>query len=706
MKNIFKVFLVDAKRITTNVVAIVIVMGLCIIPALYAWFNIMSNWDPYGESATSQMHISVYSNDKGFTYGDISVNIGDTVIDGLKSNTSIGWVFCDSEEEAMEDVYSGDSYATFIIPDDFTEDMLSFLSGEIENPKIEYYENSKKNAIATKITSKVKTTVQQSVNTSLVSEITELLSKSGEFIVGDSGDGNLLDTVLAKLQEMDESLGIYSSILNTFVLLTDSANDIVDSTQSLLPSVEGLADSGQSAISGVQGSVLSGTQTMSTITKLMDSSFTTASSQLDSFNAAIQNLNISTNTDLTGASAALDSVVTLTDSTLDALSGMEGIDAASLDAVKNDLSTLKTELETFQADAEKTAEKLDNLKNSVNASVSSCKSQLDQIKSTFDNIVSPNLSSAVYDIEYALVDAQAMLGSLDNSFPNIESALSDYEATLQSGNDSVSTTKEYVDSIREGLNNIISGLNSLSQDEQYKEVVEMLKTDPTLIAEFVTSPLSMEEEKFYEIETYGSAMSPFYTVLALWVGGLITVALVHVKVKECPQLEGVRGWQKFFGRYISFFIIGQIQTLITVFGDLFYVEIQCKHPFLFWLACAVTSLVFTFMMYALTVAWGNIGEAIAVVIMVIQVAGAGGTFPVEVLPEVYQSIYKFMPFKYAMNALRECVGGMYGFEYGKDIGILCSYIAIFLVVGLFLGRPFKKLIDAMERSKERSGLMM
>ena len=61
MKKIFQIYLADLKRISTNVVAIVIIMGLGIIPALYAWFNIMSNWDPYGEEATSQMHIAVYS---------------------------------------------------------------------------------------------------------------------------------------------------------------------------------------------------------------------------------------------------------------------------------------------------------------------------------------------------------------------------------------------------------------------------------------------------------------------------------------------------------------------------------------------------------------------------------------------------------------------------------------------------------------------
>ena len=153
-------------------------------------------------------------------------------------------------------------------------------------------------------------------------------------------------------------------------------------------------------------------------------------------------------------------------------------------------------------------------------------------------------------------------------------------------------------------------------------------------------------------------------------------------------------------------MIGQIQTLVTVLGDLFFVGIQCRHPFLFWCASALTSLVFTLLMYSLTAALGNVGQAVAVVIMVIQVAGAGGTFPVEVLPQGYRALYKFMPFNYAMNALRECVGGMYRFDYCKDLAILLIFIAISLVIGLLLGRPFGRVNSAIEKSKKKSGLIL
>lgn len=560
-EKIFQIYLADLKRISTNVVAIVIIMGLGIIPALYAWFNIMSNWDPYGEEATSQMHIAVYSEDEGMSVGDLKLCMGDSVIKGLKENDAIGWIFTDSSKEALEYVYSGKCYAAFIVPKDFSADMLSFLSGEPVNPQIEYYENSKKNAIATKITSKVKTTVQQSVNSSMVSTITEIASKSGELIVGDGKSGdNLAGTVVDKLKDMDTTLSAYAGMLDTFAMLTDSADSLIGSTQSLLPSVQGLIDGGQSSVSGMQSSVLSGAQTAQTITQMVDISLSNINSQLDVLENSIQLLNASgvadaDTADISVSVAGFDTVEQLAENTLSAIQGLKGVDSSQIEAVRKNIQSIKTQIKDLKSDTELTADKLKLLKESIKADVSSAKSAINTLKNTFDHSVSPNLTGAVYDIEYALIETQSMLGSLDNSFPDIQKALDDYSAVLKSGNADIVNTRQYVQQIRDGLQNVISGFDNLSNDEQFNEIVKLLRTDPTLIAQFVTSPLSMDEQKIYEISTYGSAMAPFYTVLALWVGGLITVALVKTKVKDTDDIKllgKVNSVHKFFGRYITF----------------------------------------------------------------------------------------------------------------------------------------------------------
>ena len=128
--------------------------------------------------------------------------------------------------------------------------------------------------------------------------------------------------------------------------------------------------------------------------------------------------------------------------------------------------------------------------------------------------------------------------------------------------------------------------------------------------------------------------------------------------------------------------------------------------YLFWLAAATASFVFTLFIYSLTVAFGNVGEALAIVVMVIQVAGAGGTFPMEVLPQIYQDLYKYLPFPYAMNALRETVGGLYENYYWDCIRHLLLYIPVSVIIGLVFGKPFEKLNHKIEENKEDSGVML
>lgn len=705
MKNIFKVFLSDARRLSSNVVAIVIIMGLGIIPALYAWFNVLSNWDPYGETATSEMHIAVFSEDTGFEYGDVKLNIGDTVVDGLRENKTIGWVFTESREEALGGVYNGEYYAAFVIPTDFTENLLSFISKDVENPTILYFENSKKNAIATKITSKVKTTVQNQVNTSIVSKLTEVASKSGEVVTGEKSEVNIINTTKDKLHEMDKSLGTYASILNTLSLLTDSTNDLVGSTQALIPSAENLIAGSQGTVSSLQGTVLAGAETADTIAKMVDISMDSITSSLE--NLENQLILLDTVSGYGSITNSLNTINTLLKSTVETLEGIDGVSELSeYQELVRCMQELSIDVETFTSDEAVTEQKIKELKTTISEETKKCKKSIKKLKETFDYKIAPSLSQSVYTVESALIDTQTMLSNLDDSFPGIDRALQSYKNTLAQGTDSIVASRDYVVDIQNKLHTLIEGLDTLSGDAQYQEIASILKADPELIAQFVASPIMMETKKIYEIETYGSAMAPFYTVLALWVGALILVALVHVKVKDEPELEGVKQWQKFFGRYITFFIIGQAQTLLTVLGDLFYIRIQCPHPFLFWVAGAVSSLVFTMFMYALTVAFGNVGQAIAVVVMVVQVAGAGGTFPVEVLPQVYQAVYRFLPFTYCMNAMRECVGGLYHLDFLKDIGILGIYFVISLFIGLVLRKPFVKLNEMIDRSKEKSGIML
>ena len=148
-----------------------------------------------------------------------------------------------------------------------------------------------------------------------------------------------------------------------------------------------------------------------------------------------------------------------------------------------------------------------------------------------------------------------------------------------------------------------------------------------------------------------------------------------------------------------------VQALVTGLGCVYYIGMQCLHPGLFLLACCVCSLNFTMMNFALVYALDNIGMALSVIIMVIQVAGSGGSYPIDVLPEVFQKLYVLMPFHYGMDMIRETVGGMYGDTYLRCALVLLGMCALFTVFGLLVYYPARRLNAAIAASKEKSGIM-
>ena len=255
MKNIIKIIVSDVKRLTTNVVAMVVIIGLTVIPCLYAWFNILSNWDPYGPDATSNLQVAVATSDQGIIIGNYELNVGDIIVSNLKENTTIGWVFTDTEQEAIDGVYAGDYYAAIVIDEEFSANMISFLSGEIENPVITYYENDKKNAIAPKITSKVKTTIEREVDEAFISTIAETFLSTSEYFAMVDEEGNITGQGIEKLEQLDSDLNGVIALLNSYIALMESTESIAEAGESVTASADALIDLAEEMASQAQSKV-------------------------------------------------------------------------------------------------------------------------------------------------------------------------------------------------------------------------------------------------------------------------------------------------------------------------------------------------------------------------------------------------------------------------------------------------------------------
>lgn len=227
IKNTINLYLLDWKRIFKNPVATLLIIAIMIIPSLYAWFNIKALWDPYGN--TGELPIAVYSADKPAEFEGQEVAIGKEVLKSLHENKDLGWQFVDSKKELEDGVRSGEYYAGIYLPENFSEDLLSFTSGDIKKPEIEYTVNEKINAIAPKITDKGASTIQSQISSEFIRTASETLLKVFNEI-GYDIDTNLvsINKVKSMILSTDENLDTIDGYTQQVLDLQKQLPDIKD----------------------------------------------------------------------------------------------------------------------------------------------------------------------------------------------------------------------------------------------------------------------------------------------------------------------------------------------------------------------------------------------------------------------------------------------------------------------------------------------
>lgn len=709
MRNVFKVFRRDAKRIWTNVVALVVIMGLAVIPSLYAWFNILSNWDPYGSASTRNLKVAVATEDQGADLDGARLNIGDIVIDKLKSNQSIGWVFVDKAETAREGVTSGQYYAALVIDRDFSTDMLSFIGGQLNHPQIYYYENEKKNAIAPKITGKVKTTVQEEVNKAFVSSLAQGLLSAGKYISNTDGKTPLTDAALEHLKQMDSDMTTSIGVINAYISLADSADQVKKASEALSKELQRISGDSRSKLRAAQeraesqqsqssGSSQAGQKTADYI----ESQLAGVSDYLETLQNQLADGQELAEPKINQLEALLDGLHSQINGALSAVHLPARLQAR-LDTFNQRYQTLRDRLEGMKAAARSGQSTLTLSKQAAD----DCRQLLAssrEILEDYQSQVKPKISASMDSIRNSMAEAGRLLSDAGANIDAVNKILASYPDLSGAAKGDLITARDHLSQMQGKLRDLINQVSELRSSDQYSMLIKLIESDPDLVADFISSPVGLKSESAYPIANNGSAMAAFYVILAIWVGALIQVAILRPRQKHPGEIPGVKPRHEFWGRYLIFFLLGQVQTLIIVLGTLFYVRIQAQSRLLFWLAAAVASLVFTLLLYALTYAFGAVGEAVGVVIMVVQVAGSGGTFPIEVLPRIYKILYPFMPFRYGINALRECVGGFYSNAYAIDLLHLLGFVPPALVIGLGISRIIGGLTHKIEASKAGSDL--
>lgn len=723
MKNILAIFKADVRGLVKNVLALIIIIGLCILPSLYAWFNIYSNWDPYAN--TGNIKIAAYSEDEGYTGEDGTVqNMGGKILDNLKENTAIGWTMVNSGEEAIEGVKSGDYYAAVVIEKDFSYKMFNMFAEGFANPGITYYENEKKNAVATKITDTAVSTLQQSIDAQFVDVVIRTVFEQTNNVSGEIETNNKIKEFTDKLTAVNNNLITYETTIESLISANKELTTSVGKAQDEIDSLKGQVDTGIDDVTGVQNGISTTRTSLSDFNAKVKESVAQIESSLDKVVSELENTTVTddvrkmaddmiqtmkdVNTlkkEALKLEAAIKGIKLPSDydkETQDALNAIGSVigNADDIREVINGLGiTDAADKVTSRIEAE-FAKKTDSVEDAVRT----CKDYASNMRNVFTNSLMPQIDGILANTEQILATVNTLLESINTTLENTGTIFDGMVSTIGSTNQSLEQMQVIIQGVSEKLKSVTELFNGTTEDERVQALRKLMSGDPDTYGEFFSEPVKIDTVEVYPIANYGSAMTPFYTVLALWVGALLLTALVKVKA-EPKNLQGVKLHQLYFGRYLLFFVLGQIQALVVVLGDIYLLHCQIIDKGLFWFTASLTSFVFTLLVYSLTLSFGDIGKAVAVVIMVIQIAGSGGTFPIELLPSVYRNIYIFFPFPYAINAMRETIGGMYGNMYVKSLLQLMIFAVAALVLGLVIRKPFIKWNHFVEKRMEDTKMM-
>ena len=726
MKNIFLIFKNDVMKIHKNVIAMIVIMGITVIPTLYAWFNISASWDPYGN--TGELKLAVASDDEGYT-GEliaVKINMGDQILSSLHKNKQFNWVFTDSKT-AQKGVKSGKYYAAIVIPKDFSQKMMSVFSSNTEHPDLTYYQNEKENAIAPIITGKGATAVQKQINETFIETIAQTALDAFQIVSSaaqEAGDDSMVDHLIDNLNQMGTDLGSAAGTVQSLSDMTDSAITMLNTT------TEFLQESGsgtKSSVSSLENSDLSSlTSLVSGTTKTISDALTQNASFYTAVSDAVDKALDSYNSDAQAASNALTSVSSRVQTVIDEYTKLSD----ALTAIANEhpeLTILNDAVTSINQKIQLAIDRQTAIRDKINAAAealpaatanaSELKSELDtliaqatssvtEVKTTYENNVKGNLDSLSANLDSTTGSISSMLGDLDKSIQNIAGVTGSASNGLTGLQKTLSNSAELLNEASEKLTSLAATLSS-EDSKDLSAVTNLLSEDPETIASFLSSPVKLDEKKIYPIENYGSAMAPFYSTLAIWVGAVVMAAMLKVTVADSTKkkLFHPKEYQLYIGRILLLIIIGFMQSALICLGDLFFLGIQCKHPVMFVLTGMFTSFVYVNLIYALTVSFGDIGKAIAVVLMVMQVAGSGGTFPIQCAPKFFQVVYPLLPFTHSMNAMRECIAGFYGTTYAAEIGKLAIYLVPSLLLGLLLRKPIIKMNDAFMEKLESTHLI-
>ncbi len=742
MSKIFALIKRDASHIFANVISLVVCAGMIVVPCFYAWFNIAGSWDPYGN--TKNLKVALANSDAGYTSELIPVNInmGERMVSDLQGSTSIGYIVT-NEEDAIEGVKSGEYYAAIVFPEDFTSNMMSVVTTDSVRPQVRFYQNEKENAIAAIVTNKASTAVQQDIDESFAKSVTTVgaavLSEFSDYLTDENLSG-FTEKLDAALDDATEVLSSTSSTLRSFSTLAANTQALMSSTSGTSTAslsatldagnmlrqtsadVSGLGTAFDGTVSSLNNALTASSDSLEKVSNQVNAAFDKAGEQTDKLAEGLTKAAdaateagdrlASFDVKLDDAIGSLNDVMAkLTEGTTvynvvqDARDTVSEFQQRVQDA-ESRMRTLASQLNKAASDLTQGKTDAQGARETVQNVIAEAKGSLAAAQDMYDTNVKGSLNSLSGTIDEAATKADDIATKLSGTLDTVKGASGDAVDALGRAKTRIDQTADKIDAAAAEMSGLKGSLSEALESGDMNKIRTILTDGPDALASFISSPVEMDRNAIYAIENNGSAMAPFYTTLAIWIGGVVLAALVRCNPSEKAAEElGLKPHHGYLGRIFFFLVIGFIQSSVILLGDLYFLGVQCANPGFFLLAGWAASFVFINIIYALTASFGDVGKAIAVVLMVIQVAGSGGTFPVQMLPEGFQAVYPFLPFVHAENAMRAAMFGLYNGDFWQEMLYLLSYLVPSLLLGLLLRKPVISLNEWVEHKLESTKVM-
>ena len=716
MKQIIEIFKSDIKEIFRKVNTWIIIIGLIFLPSMYAWPNILSSWDPY--SHTNNIKVAVISEDEGATVEGKNVNLGESLITNLKGNKNLDWQFVSSKQQAENGVKIGDFYASIVIPKSFSSDITSITRGELKKATIEYTVNEKINAISPKITNSGASALANTIGKNFV-EVANGVIFEKLHEAGVKFEENLpaIEQVKEKINNLNDNFSNYENSLNELIGKVDRGYNVLNTIQGTLPEIDRAATNSIMLANKTNVTI----KNIENFNEIMLKNINTQLDKVIEISGEVVKVaeliqKKPTNPEETKAKMkALDSRFEAAEKRLDIAKDIfEFLNSLSdqnlFQKQLTKINTMESDITKLRSLNKKIYSNIDNydaISTKVKADFLTISKRVNynsiDFKKKLNTEVAPLIKRVLTSADTKIRNVSSVISRAQAQIPTINAKISEAEVKIQTVQGKLLKLQGEMPEIKEKVQKLTGIVNKADGEIDTNALFNLLKVDYKQQAEFFANPVQLKENQLYHIKNYGSAMTPFYTVLSIWVGALLMSSLLTTKVED--EENKYKPYQKYFGRGLLFMIISLLQTLIITLGDMYLLGTQANSPYRFVIYALLISLLFSAIIYTTVCLLGNVGKAVCIILLVLQIGSSGGTFPIQMTSRFFQILYPKVPFTYSIGLLREAVGGVYIPAVNRDMKILLTYLVITLVGGAILV-SLKARSAKLSRERERSKLFL